>query len=152
MSAGSKFGRGMGGLIVLLLGLAGGGLIALSPDIALPLAVLLLPGLLALILDRTPGCAVARAILLFQAAACVHPVMDAWYRCAGIDGCMSYLAEWPTVLRVWLAAAAAWVMIQTLPLGLKVLDDHRLRSRRSVLAARREALTAEWGLEDNPPA
>ena len=64
MSGGSKFGRGMGGLIVLLLGLAGGGLIALSPDIALPLAVLLLPGLLALIVDRTPGCAVARAILL----------------------------------------------------------------------------------------
>jgi hypothetical protein len=151
MSGGSKFGRGMAGLIVLLLGLAGGGLIALSPDIALPLAVLLLPGLLALIVDRTPGCAVARAILLFQAASSVHPVMDAWYRCAGIDGCMNYLAEWPTVLRVWLAAAAAWVLIQTLPLGLKVLDDRRLRTRRSVLAARRDALTAEWGLGEDPP-
>jgi hypothetical protein len=151
MSAGSAFGRGMAGLIVLLLGLAGGGLIALSPDIALPLVVLLLPGLLALILDRTPGCALARAILLFQAAACVHPVMDAWYRCAGIEGCMSLLAEWPTVLRVWLAAAAAWVVSQALPLGLKVLDDHRLRIRRSALAARREALTTEWGLEDKPP-
>jgi hypothetical protein len=151
MSAGSKFRRGMTGLIVLLLGLAGGGLIALSPDIALPLVLLLLPGLLALVLDRTPGCAVARAILLFQAAACVHPVMDAWYRCAGIDGCMSYLAEWPTVVRVWLAGAVAWVVGQALPLGLKVLDDHRLRIRRSVLAARREALIAEWGLEDSPP-
>jgi hypothetical protein len=149
MSAGSKLGRGMSGLIVLLLGLAGGGLIALSPDIALPLVVLLLPGLLALILDRTPGCGVARAMVLFQAAACVHPVVDAWYRCAGIDGCMSYLAEWPTVLRVWLAAAAAWVVVQVLPLGLKVLDDYRLRFRRSMLSARREALAAEWGLDDD---
>ena len=149
MSVGSKLGRGMAGLIVLLLALAGGGLIALSPDIALPLCVLLLPGLLALLLDRTPGCGVARAILLFQAAACVHPVMDAWYRCDGIDGCMSFLAEWPTVLQAWLAAAAAWVMVQLLPLGLKVLDDYRLRYRRTVLAARREALAAEWGLEDN---
>ena len=78
MSAGSKIGRGMGGLIVLLLGLAGGGLIALSPDIALPLAVLLLPGLLALMLDRSPGYAIARAMLLFQGVACVHPVLDAW--------------------------------------------------------------------------
>jgi hypothetical protein len=76
-------------------------------------------------------------------------VVDAWYRCAGIDGCMSYLAEWPTVLRVWLAAAAAWVVVQILPLGLKVLDDYRLRFRRSVLGARREALAAEWGLDDD---
>jgi hypothetical protein len=43
------------------------------------------------------------------------------------------------------------VVSQTLPLGLKVLDDHRLRIRRSILTARREALTAEWGLEDNAP-
>ncbi|HEY4172131.1 MAG TPA: hypothetical protein VGM42_03825 [Rhodopila sp.] len=148
MSLGSKLNRGMAGLVVLLLGLAGGGLVALSPDIAMPMVVLLLPGLFALILDRTPGCGVARAILLFQAAACVHPVMDAWYRCSGIDGCMGYLAGWPTVLRVWLAAAAAWVAVQILPLGLKVLDDYRLRYRRSVLMERREALAAEWGLDD----
>jgi hypothetical protein len=116
----------------------------------LPLTVLLLPGLLALMLDRTPGCAIARAMVLFQAAACVHPVTDAWYRCSGIDGCMSYLAEWPTALRAWLAAAAAWMMVQTLPLGIKVLDDYRLRQRRSVLIARREALATEWGLADAP--
>ena len=112
--------------MVLLLALAGGGLIALSPDIALPLVVLLLPGLLALVLDRSPGCGVARAILLFQGAACVHPVINAWYRCAGIDGCMNYLAEWHSVLPVWLAAAAAWVMTQILPMGLKLLDDYRI--------------------------
>ena len=146
----SKFGRGMTVLLVLLLALGGGGLIALSPDIALPLTVLLLPGLLALILDRTPGCGVARAILLFQAAACVHPVLDAWYRCAGIDGCMSFLAEWPAVLRVCLAAGAAWVVVQTLPLGLKMVDDYRLRHRRAVLTTRRDAIVAEWGLEDDP--
>jgi hypothetical protein len=150
MSSGSKLGRGMSAVIVLLLALAGGGLIAMSPDIALPLTVLLLPGLLALIMDRTPGCGVARAIVLFQGAACVHPVMDAWYRCAGIDGCMSYLAEWPTVVRVWLAAAAGWIVVQTLPLGLKILDDYRLRYRRSLLTARRDALTTEWGLDDDP--
>jgi hypothetical protein len=150
MSAGSKIGRGLGGLIVLLLALGVGGLIALSPDIALPMAVLVLPGLLALIVDRSPGCGVARAVLLFQAAACVHPVVGAWYRCAGIDGCMSYLTEWPTVLRVWLAAAAAWVLAQIVPLGLKLLDDYRMRFRRAILTTRREALVAEWGLDDEP--
>ncbi len=150
MKDGSKFGRGAGGLLVLLLALAAGGLIALSPDIALPLVVLLLPGLLALMLDRSSGCGVARAILLFQGAACVRPVMSGWYRCSGIDGCMSYLGDWPTILPVWLAAAAAWVITQILPLGLKVLDDYRVSQHRIALTARREALTAEWGLEEDP--
>ncbi len=134
--------------MVLLLALAGGGLIALSPDIALPLAVLLLPGLIALMFDRSHGCGVARAILLFQGAACVHPVMGAWYRCAGIDGCMSYLAEWQSILTAWLAAAAAWTMSQVLPMCLKMLDDYRLRHRGAALAAKRQALVEEWGLEE----
>jgi hypothetical protein len=141
-------GRGLGGLIVLLLALAGGGLIALSPDIALPLAVLLLPGLIALTLDRSPGCGVARAMLLFQGAACVHPAMKAWYGCAGIDGCMSYLAEWRSVLTAWLAAAAAWTLSQILPLGLRMLEDYRTRLRSAFLVARRQALVEEWGLEE----
>jgi hypothetical protein len=151
MSTGSKLGRGLGGLIVLLLGLAGGGLIALSPDIALPMAVLLLPGLLALMLDRSPGYGIARAMLLFQGAACVHPVLGAWYRCAGIDRCMSYLTEWPTTLWVWLAAGTAWLLSQILPLGLKVMDDYRLRYRRSALQAKRQTLAEEWGLQDEAP-
>jgi hypothetical protein len=148
MSAGSKIGAGTKGLVVLLLGLAGGGLIALSPDIAMPLTLLLLPGLFALALDRSPGCGVARAILLFQGAACVHPVTGAWYRCAGADGCMGYLADWPTLQRVWLAGGAGWVTTQILPLGLKVLDDYRLRYRCADLQARRQAVAAEWGLDD----
>jgi hypothetical protein len=56
------------------------------------------------------------------------------------------------VVRAWLAAAGAWLMVQTVPLGLKVLDDYRLRYRRSALIARRAALTAEWGLDDDPGA
>ncbi len=116
----------------------------------MPLAVLLLPGLLALILDRSPGCGVAQAILLFQAAACVRPVADAWYRCAGVDSCMGFLTGTPMVMRVWLAGAAAWVIAQILPLVLKVLDDRRLAQRRAALAARREELVAEWGLEEDP--
>jgi hypothetical protein len=144
----TRLGRGLGGLMVLLLALAGGGLIALSPDIALPLAVLLLPGLVALTLDRSPGCGVARAMLLFQGAACVHPALRAWYSCSGIDGCMSYLADWQSVLAAWLAAAAAWTLSQVLPLGLKLLDDYRLRLRGALLIARRQALVDEWGLEE----
>jgi hypothetical protein len=141
-------GRLLAFLVILLLALAGGALVALSPDIALPVAILLLPGLLALVLDRSPGCGVARAILLFQLAASVHPVMDAWYSCSGIDGCMSYLGDWQSILPVWLAAAGAWVLTQVLPMGLKLLNDYRLRHRSAALVERRKTLVEEWGLEE----
>jgi hypothetical protein len=151
MNVGSSLGRGASGMLVLLLALGAGGLIALSPDIAMPLVVLLLPGLLALMLDRSAGCGIARAVLLFQGAACVHPVMSGWYRCSGIDGCMSYLGDWPTIIPVWLAGGAAWVLTQVLGLCLKLLDDYRMHHRRLALAARREALSLEWGMENNSP-
>jgi hypothetical protein len=148
MKGGTKLGRLLAGLLVLILALAGGALIALSPDIALPLVILMLPGLLALVIDRSPGCGVARAVLLFQGAACVHPVIRAWYSCAGVDGCMNYLADWQSILPVWLAAAAAWVLAQLLPMGLKLLDDYRLRHHSAALMERRKALVEEWGLEE----
>lgn len=123
-------------------------MLALAPDIALPLLVLLLPGLVALMLDQSPECGMARAILLFQLAACVHPVSTAWYRCSGIDGCMSYLAEWRAIVPVWLAGAVAWLLTQILPMGLKLLDDYRVRNRRVMLVTRRDTLRAEWDLVD----
>ncbi len=148
MKAIGKLGRGFNGFVVLLLALAGGVLIALASDIALPVANQLLPGLLALPFDRSPGCGVARAILLFQLAACVQPILDAWYRCDGIDGCMTELASWPAIFPAWLAAAAAWLLTQILPLGLKMLDDYRMDRRRQALADKRRSLVEEWGLDN----
>ena len=141
-------GRGFGGLLVVGLAIAGGVLTALSPDIALPLLVLLMPGLLLLVLDRSAGCGIARAVLLFQVAAAVHPVAGAWYGCSGVKGCMSELGAWHRVLAVWLAGAAGWLLTQLLPLGLKLVQDQRLEARKSELSARRAVLVEEWGLED----
>ncbi len=148
MKANQKLGRGINGFVVLLLALAGGVLIALASDIALPVAILLLPGLLALPFDRSPGCGVARAILLFQLAACAHAILGAWYRCDGIDGCMDELAAWPAIFPAWLAGATAWLLTQILPLALKMLDDYRTDHRRQALAERRQFLIDEWGLDD----
>lgn len=146
--SGSALSKAMSSVLVLLLGLSGGSLIAMSPDIAIPLVVLLLPGLVTLLIDASPGVALARAMLLFQAAACVGPVSRAWYQCAGIHGCLGYLCEPLTVVRVWLAALAAWLVAQVLPISLKMLDDHQLKQQRALLVARRAALATEWGLEE----
>jgi hypothetical protein len=140
-------GGAAGALILLLLGLACGGVMALSPDIGLPLLILLLPGLIYLVVDRSAGWATARAILLFQAAACVHPVAAAWYQCSGVDGCMSMLAAPTTVLRVWLIGGVGWLMAQTVPIALRLLNDWRLRHYRVLLEQRRASLSKEWGLD-----
>jgi hypothetical protein len=148
MSIAGKMGGAAAGVIVLLLGLAGGGLIALAPDIAVPTAILLAPGLIAFLFDPSPGHAVARAMLLFQVAVCLHPVTDAWYRCEGMQSCMDTLAQPRAVVLAWVMAAVAWMLTQSLPIGLKLLSDYRIRARRGALQARREKLMADWGLEE----
>ncbi|PPQ28119.1 hypothetical protein [Rhodopila globiformis] len=147
---GTRLGRLAGGLVVLLLGLIGGGLIALAPDIAVPAGILLAPGLVAFMLDPTPGHALARAMLLFQAAAALRPLDQAWFRCEGLHACMGTLAQPRQVLLVWIMAALAWLLTQILPIGLKLLSDYRVRVRRATLEARRDRLIAEWGLDETP--
>jgi hypothetical protein len=137
-------------ILTLALALAGGGLIALSPDIAVPVAVLLVPGLVAVLIDQSPGSAVARAILLFQGAACATPVTEAWYRCSGIHGCLHTICDPLTVARAWLAGAAAWLLTALLPIGLTLLEDHRLKLHRTRLAATRASLVSDWGLDGGP--
>jgi hypothetical protein len=139
-------GRLLRGLTVLLLGLGCGGLMALSPDIALPVLVLLLPGLVMMIIDPSPSHATARAMLLCQAATCARPVAEAWYRCEGLPACMAYLAGPGDIAKAWLAAALAFIATQILPIGLKLLDDKRLQARETELTARRQALSTEWGM------
>jgi len=136
--------------MVLLVGLAAGGLIAVAPDIALPAAVLLAPGLIAVMFDPSQGRSVARAMLLFQAAASFQPLSDAWSRCDGIESCMDTLVRPRAVLTVWLMAAVAWVLTQTLPLGLKLLADYQVRARRAALEVRRDRLVKDWGLDTQP--
>jgi hypothetical protein len=149
MSAGKQIGGAAGALLVLLIGLAFGGLIALAPDIAVPAGVLLAPGLAAFLFDPTPARAVARAMLLFQAAAAVRPVAEAWTRCEGMQSCMDMLVRPRLVMMIWAMAAFAWVLTQILPIGLKLLADHRLSLRRAALLGRRETLVADWGLDEH---
>lgn len=138
--------------LALLLGLSAGGLLALSPDLSVPVVILLLPGLVTLLLDRSPGLALARAMLLFQAAVAIGPVHRAYYACAGLHGCMAQLAQPVTVMTVWLAAGVAWVLTEMAPLALRLWEDAKLRARRAALERRRGELVAEWGLEQRPAA
>jgi hypothetical protein len=114
-----------------------------------PGAVLLAPGLVAMLFDPTPGHAVARAMLLFQTAFAVRPLADAWTRCEGMQSCMDTLVRPRLLLIVWTMAAVAWMLTQILPIGLKLVSDYRVGQRRAELRQRRATLIADWGLDED---
>lgn len=135
-------------LLFVFLAVSVGALIAFSSDLAIPVFVLLLPGLVTLLIDRTPGLQLARAMLVFQAVVAVGPVHRAYYDCSGLHACLARVCQPSTVLMAWLAAAGAWALSEMVPIGLHMLDDARLRGRRADLQKQRADLAAEWGLTD----
>ena len=144
---GSALSRAGGGLILLAIGLACGGAIAVAPDVAAAALVLQVPGALAFLLDPSPGRAIGKTMLLCQGAASIRPIVSIWFQCDQIRVCVAMATQRTTVLTVLLAAAAGFVLAQALPLILKVLDDARIKTRGEHLAAERKKLVAEWELD-----
>ena len=134
-------------LLALGMTIAIAALLAMSPDLAVPAVFLLLPGLVTLLIDTTPGLGLARAMLLFQSAVCIGPVQHAYYDCSGLSACMTRICTPMTVLAAWLAAACAWALTEVAPIALRLLEDVRLRARRVDLQKQRADLVEEWGLE-----
>jgi hypothetical protein len=144
MSAMSRMG---GWVMLLVVGLACGGAIAVAPDIAAAVLVLQVPGVVALMLDPSPGRAIGKTMLLCQAAASVRPIAALWFQCDGLRACVAMATDRRTLLTVLLAAAGGFFLALALPLGLKVLDDARMKIRRQYLATERQKLVAEWELD-----
>jgi hypothetical protein len=144
---GSLVSRAGGGLLLLAIGLACGGAIAVAPDIAAAALVLQIPGAVALLLDPSPGRAIGKTMLLCQGAASVRPVVSIWFQCDQIRACVAMAIQRTTVLTVLLAAAGGFVLAQALPLVLKVLDDARIKIRAEHLVAERKRLVAEWEMD-----
>jgi hypothetical protein len=144
---GSMLSRTGSGMALLIVGLACGGAIAIAPDIAAAVMVLLIPGALALILDPSPGRAIGKTMLLCQSAASVHPIVSIWSQCDGLRECVALVTDRRTVLIIVLAAAGGFVLAQALPMVLKVLDDARIKVRCEHLTMERQKLLAEWELD-----
>jgi hypothetical protein len=144
---GSVLSRAGGGMMLLFVGLACGGAIAVAPDIAAAIIVLQLPGILALLLDPSPGRAIGKTMLLCQTAASIRPIVSIWFQCDGLRACVGLATDTRTMLTVLLAAAGGFVLAQALPLVLKLLDDARIKVRRAHLIAERQKLVEEWELD-----
>jgi hypothetical protein len=133
-------------VMVLLGGLACGGIVALSPDLAAAILVLQLPGILIWLFDQTPGRAIGRTIVLFQLAGSVQPIVSIWYQCEGLRQCVAMATRTRSVLVVLLFSGFGLMLTQALPMLIKLIDDRRTETRRQHLTSERARLAAEWEL------
>lgn len=138
--------NGKGHSLIWIQGLACGVLAALVPSLALMVAVLLGPGLIALALDHEPSKPVARAIVMAGLAACVRPVSALWSSGHGWDISMALISDIGTVGTAWSAAAAAWLLAEIAPIGVRVILEGAAIARTAQLRSARAKLQEEWGL------
>ena len=135
-----------GGSLMWLQGLACGGLAALVPGIALQVGILLLPAIVALMLDRERGKPVARAVLLCTLAASVEPMRALWNSAQGGDLGFSLVADLHAVTLTWGAAAGGWLLTQVIPVAVGMVLNTTADQRSAELREARARLIAEWGL------
>jgi hypothetical protein len=130
-----------------LQGLACGAMVALVPATALLLAVLLAPGLAALMIDRQSGRPIARSILLCGAATCVSPVGQLWNAGQNVEASLAILGDVSTIGTAWSAAAAGWLLAELLPVVVRAVLEAASLTRAVRLRAARAKLVEEWGTE-----
>ncbi len=132
-------------------GLLCGGLVALLPPTALLLGVLLLPAIVAVVLEHQPGKPVARSVVLCGLAASVTPVRALWAAGHDLAASIALATDANVVGTAWSAAAAGWLLAELMPLGVRAGLEALSLSRAARLRAARETLIAGWGPEAAPP-
>ncbi len=138
--------RSSGGLTAIQ-GLAAGAIMVAAPSMMVLLLVLLAPGLLCLLADRSPGHAVTRASLLAGLAASLAPAWHLWVAGLGFDHALSLLTNIPVLALAWCGCSAGWLGAELAPLGVEVVLSAQATRRRRKLVELREKLIEEWNLK-----
>jgi hypothetical protein len=137
------------GSAVWLQGLACGAVVAMATPTAVLGALLLAPGIAALLLERRTGRPAARVTLLCGAAAAAAPLTALWQAGLGVGGALAAASD-PTVLAgCWAAQAAGWLLVQLAPVLLRLAFDARAAAIAARLRTERARYESEWGI---PPA
>ena len=129
--------------LLWLQGLLCGALATLATPTAMLLAVLFGPALVAPLLDSQPGRPVARSIALCSLSAIVGPITLLWAGGHTMAGAMVLATDLEIVAWAWGAAAAGWLLAETLPLAVRILVEIASHSRARSLALARARLEAE---------
>ena len=133
--------------VVWLSGLASGVLAAIAPGVAMLVAGLLAPGIVALRLDRESGRPTARTVLTCGLAGCVHPMIALWNTGQSFGAAIAIVTD-PAIIGIaWSAAAAGWLMTQFLPLIVRAILEATTLARAAQLRAERARIVEAWGLD-----
>ena len=132
---------------VWLSGLLCGAVAAVAPGASLLAGALLAPAIIALKMDHEPGRPIARTVLTFGLAGCVHPLTMLWNAGQSLGTAATIIADPLTIATAWGAAAAGWLLAQIMPLILRVVLEASTRTRASSLRATRSRLMQDWGLD-----
>ncbi len=135
---------------IWLSGLACGVLAAIAPGIAILAAGLLVPGAVALRLDREPGKPVARTVLTCGLAGCVQPVITLWNMGQSFDAALAIVSDPMTLGLAWSAAAAGWLLTQVAPLAVRAALEAAALTRSARLRAARTRIAETWGIDPAP--
>lgn len=120
---------------------------ALAPAMAVLLAMLLLPAGLAVLYDRGGGRPVARAVVLFTAAAAVQPAAALWRAGDSLQACSVLLGDVRVIGMVWSAAAVGWLLAELIPLAARAVLETTSRARSLRLRSERNGLVQDWGVD-----
>lgn len=140
-------GKGGKRSFVWLQGLICGAVATLATPLAILLTFLLAPGLIALVLDRSPGRPTARAVLLFGLAASVAPAKTLWEGGLTMPGCVDIMTDPIIFGTAWAAAAFGWLTGEAAPIIIELMQGSGRRLRAKRLAEARAKYAEEWGIE-----
>jgi hypothetical protein len=135
-----------GGSLLWLQGLACGAVVTLATPSAVLLAVLLVPALLAMLLDDRSGRPLVRPVVLAGLAAAVRPLATLWHNGHTMGASIALVSDIGVLAVAWAAEAAAWLLTEIAPVMIRLVLDGRSLTRSIYLRARRAHYEAEWGL------
>jgi hypothetical protein len=90
-------------------------------------------------------------VTLAGLAACAGPVRALWAAGHGLDISMAMIGDLRVIGAAWSAAAAAWLLAELAPLGVRAVLEATTMARANQLRAARAKLAEEWGLSPGEP-
>lgn len=133
---------------VWLQGLVCGAVVTMATPTALLVGVLLAPAVLAFVLDRAPGRAVARPVILLGLATSVHPLLLLWRSGHGMEAATGLATDPAVIVLAWAAQAAGWLLVELLPVAIGLVMQGGASARAARLRGVRRTYEEDW---DIPP-
>ncbi len=134
--------RNMKGILV---GAALGIGAAYSVGLVVVAIVLMLPGVMAMMLDNTENRLLGRSVLFPCMAASLGPLYNVVRMGGGSVSALIVLGDPGTIALSWGAAGFGWLLVEAVTGLARVILEINVRQRRKLLEEQRDKILMEWG-------